>query len=88
MTYYASAVANHVLLMMQYSSDMSAMQTLVHEQSPGFGSLSVCTHLALHFEFEMNASTSSLVSMSWHLVKQELVQSFMGGPPLVILHSI
>jgi hypothetical protein len=67
---------------------MSAMQTLMHEQSPGFGSLSVCTHLALHFELAMNASTSSLVSISWHLVKHEPVQSLIGGPPLVILHSI
>jgi hypothetical protein len=49
--------------MMQYSSDMSAMQVNVHEQSPGFGSAFVCTHRALHFAFATNASTSSLVSM-------------------------
>lgn len=74
--------------MMQYSSDMSAMQTCVQEQSPGFGTAFVCAHRALHFAFAMNASTSSLVSMILHLDTQELVQSFMGGPPFVSLQPI
>jgi hypothetical protein len=71
---------------MQYNSDMSEMQTLVHEQSPGLGFAFVCAHFALHLAFVRNASTSSLVSMIWHLSIQELVQSLIGGPPLVILH--
>ena len=49
--------------MMQYISDMSAIHVLVQEQSLGFGQAFVCTHLALHLAFAMNASTSSLVSM-------------------------
>jgi hypothetical protein len=49
--------------MMQYSSDMSAMHTLVHEQSLGFGSAFVCAHFTRHCAFAMNASSSSLVSM-------------------------
>jgi hypothetical protein len=34
--------------MMQYRSDMSAMHTLVHDQSPGFGSAFVCAHFTRH----------------------------------------
>jgi hypothetical protein len=49
--------------MMQYSSDISAMQVNVQEQSPGLGFAFVYAHFALHFAFAMNASTSSLVSM-------------------------
>ena len=49
--------------MMQYSSDMSAMQLIVHEQSAGFGSAFVCAHLTRQRAFAMNASISSLVSM-------------------------
>ena len=45
-------------------------------------------HFALHFAFAIKASTSSLVSMIWHLSTQELVQSLIGGPPLVILHCL
>lgn len=74
--------------MMQNNSDMSAMQLTVQEQSPGLGFAFVYAHLALHFAFARNASTSSLVSMIWHLATQELVQSLMGGPPLVILHCL
>jgi hypothetical protein len=48
---------------MQYSSDMSAMHTLVHEQSPGFGIAFVCAHFTRHCAFAMNVSISSLVSM-------------------------
>ena len=72
--------------MMQYSSDMSAMHTLVHEQSPGLGSTFVCAHFTRHCAFAMNASTSSLVSMIWHLGTQ--LHATSGALPLVILHAL
>ena len=50
--------------MMQNISDISAMHTFAQEQSPGLGLAVVCAHLALHFAFAINASTSSLVSIS------------------------
>ena len=72
--------------MMQYSSDMSATHTLAHEQSPSFGAAFVCAHFTRHCAFAMNASTSSLVSMIWHLGTQ--LHATSGALPLVILHLL